>query len=592
MILKISSPFKFRVDPGSCSIILAPSSGAILARPPNLSIPSPVYFGRSVPSDNLPHLATLETLASSRPGISSESVKMDDNLVYEEKDISKRWPDTIYRTSDMFCPPDKKTESLEQLEKKRARCSRLLKEPKARVWDENEDPSTRGGKRLYDKLPTFTPEGQYILPPKGGNILLSDLNVAMVINNCGVRVRSKHWPAIFDKSGDIKPDRVPEDPAPFAFAHGLPHIPVFRGYYLLCGREMATKITTWQLSEKTLQSRTPMALLLGVVIAPPYFMASPLEKKREINAFEKGAKILHGLRHDYLTLFFDPESNNYECQPLYEFPGYRARLSENFDHYVKPMRLSVEKLAANLKLPYARNHRVVIKGSREARETPSPTGSDSPPLTSPTRSEYNGEDPLTMTTSPSVTGALPEGFPDFHFHNEISDNLESGSDDEDQSQDSEVDDERALRRLKKLKKYKDIVHAQNPTYKPQTKLAKNLEKVTQSIIDRCKSVDGPTLAIMQMGFELAHDIEKFKQGVVAFEEEARNGPPLIPFLQDKINKRVSRSKRVLPSLDKVVDFLHSSPEQTAVEKLSVNLQSLKRKAPDEDEERRCRARHE
>ncbi|KAJ5761271.1 hypothetical protein N7520_008427 [Penicillium odoratum] len=81
-------------------------------------------------------------------------------------------------------------------------------------------------------------------------VKLSDELVYVVYKTYSQTTRAKMFPADFDATGDIRADRMPEDPAPSWAAHGVHFILEFKGYSLLCGREIAKRIG-WKLNTKT-----------------------------------------------------------------------------------------------------------------------------------------------------------------------------------------------------------------------------------------------------------------------------------------------------------------------------------------------------
>lgn len=83
-------------------------------------------------------------------------------------------------------------------------------------------------------------------------------------------IRSKKWPLIFDNNGNIRTDRVPEDPAPLLWSHGLPWAPVYRNYYVLCGRQATDFIQAYCIGPKSDSTHkgTKVDFTIGQVILP------------------------------------------------------------------------------------------------------------------------------------------------------------------------------------------------------------------------------------------------------------------------------------------------------------------------------------
>ncbi|KAJ5096710.1 hypothetical protein N7456_007431 [Penicillium angulare] len=78
-------------------------------------------------------------------------------------------------------------------------------------------------------------------PPR--NTELSDDLVLMVIKTTPSKERGILYPAAFNANSDILTTRTPKDPAPLAFAHGLPLFYVYKAYHVLTGSKFARQ--TW-----------------------------------------------------------------------------------------------------------------------------------------------------------------------------------------------------------------------------------------------------------------------------------------------------------------------------------------------------------
>ena len=120
----------------------------------------------------------------------------------------------------------------------------------------------------------FDPEtAKPILPPI--NNRLSDELVYLVTKFTKAHELARRYPYDFDKMGHIKPERVSSGPAPIIWAHGLPFFPVFKGYYILCGREHA-KCIDWLLHERTREIMQANPIWsVGAVIAPDSAVSAP-----------------------------------------------------------------------------------------------------------------------------------------------------------------------------------------------------------------------------------------------------------------------------------------------------------------------------
>ncbi|KAJ5675357.1 hypothetical protein N7462_008254 [Penicillium macrosclerotiorum] len=90
---------------------------------------------------------------------------------------------------------------------------------------------------VYGEKPTFEGTRLTNMPP--AYVALTDEWVEIVCGLTTNRERGQKWPLDFNTQGDISADRIPVDPAPLKMAHGLFSFPVYRSYYILCGRTVA-----------------------------------------------------------------------------------------------------------------------------------------------------------------------------------------------------------------------------------------------------------------------------------------------------------------------------------------------------------------
>ncbi|KAJ5609799.1 hypothetical protein N7528_010366 [Penicillium herquei] len=97
---------------------------------------------------------------------------------------------------------------------------------------------------------------------------LSDELVFLATKFINAGVRWKLYPYDFVMSGDIDPERVPTGPAPVVWAYGLPFLPVYKGYYVLTGRQHACW-AGWKLDEKMYKHMAKVPVWsIGPVVAP------------------------------------------------------------------------------------------------------------------------------------------------------------------------------------------------------------------------------------------------------------------------------------------------------------------------------------
>ncbi|KAK4865000.1 hypothetical protein LT330_001623 [Penicillium expansum] len=124
-----------------------------------------------------------------------------------------------------------------------------------------------------DKLPyydtvEYDEQGCLVVPPV--DVRLSDALVFLVsVNNLYPgKARSGRWPSDFNSDGDIVPERWPMGDAVVIWAHGLPFLPVFGGYYILTGARL--RHYTWILDKKRRRRDMPITgIHFGEVVAPP-----------------------------------------------------------------------------------------------------------------------------------------------------------------------------------------------------------------------------------------------------------------------------------------------------------------------------------
>jgi hypothetical protein len=177
--------------------------------------------------------------------------------------------------------------------------------------------------------------GRPRFPPT--NTRLSDELVYLATKHMNSGLRGQRYPYDFDKKGDIDPDRVPSGPAPIIWAHGLPFFPVYKGYYILCGRDHALCIG-WLIEEKnktTMRTNPPWSI--GAVVAPKSAVTSEHLVDRQISRHQPWG-IERDLRYKGKPMYRDVvSSDHHECavlpqldekadvRPLYSIPGYNAR---------------------------------------------------------------------------------------------------------------------------------------------------------------------------------------------------------------------------------------------------------------------------
>ncbi|KAI2766355.1 hypothetical protein CBS147339_7233 [Penicillium roqueforti] len=146
------------------------------------------------------------------------------------------------------------------------------------LWTPGEEPPTDFGKVLTAAEMAEAPlcienqidqNGEWVPPPRG--VKLSDEGVYLAAKNMTAVERGQRFPVDFDKNGHVRATRIPEDPAPLGWAHGLPMIMVARGIIPLVGREHATKLGNLTLKTDANIKNSP-AFTVGPVVASKSFV--------------------------------------------------------------------------------------------------------------------------------------------------------------------------------------------------------------------------------------------------------------------------------------------------------------------------------
>jgi hypothetical protein len=177
--------------------------------------------------------------------------------------------------------------------------------------------------------------GRPRFPPP--NTRLSDELVYLAEKHMKNTLRGQRYPYDFDKRGDIDPDRVPSGPAPIIWAHGLPFFPVYKGYYVLCGRDHALCMG-WLIAEKTKSvMKDKPHWSIGAVVAPKsavrathtvdrqISLHSPWGPERDLRYKGKHTSrdVVSADHHDCALL---PRlDKDVQVRPLWAVPGYNAR---------------------------------------------------------------------------------------------------------------------------------------------------------------------------------------------------------------------------------------------------------------------------
>lgn len=129
-------------------------------------------------------------------------------------------------------------------------------------------PQTRPGKSdlpYYDTI-KFDDVGNFVEPPQ--QVALSDALVFLVVaSGSTVRDRRVKWPNDFNTEGDVYAERWPRGEPVVLWAFGIPFLPVYSDYYLLCGSHLRPYL--WQLTHKPKGKSLPYrGCRFGQVVGP------------------------------------------------------------------------------------------------------------------------------------------------------------------------------------------------------------------------------------------------------------------------------------------------------------------------------------
>lgn len=174
-------------------------------------------------------------------------------------------------------------------------------------------------------------------PPRSTR--LSDELVYLATKFLRAKDRGKLYPYDFFPQGDIRPERVPSDPCPIVFAHGLPFFPVFKGYYVLCGRQHAPWIG-WILHPRIHSAIKGFPYwTIGPVVAPGTAVALERTIERQLHVHkpasmeecERGierqqcARDVVSKNHADGSVVPLTSTGGFVVSELYHVPGYNVR---------------------------------------------------------------------------------------------------------------------------------------------------------------------------------------------------------------------------------------------------------------------------
>ncbi|KAJ5156221.1 hypothetical protein N7492_009024 [Penicillium capsulatum] len=195
-------------------------------------------------------------------------------------------------------------------------------------------------------------------PPK---TRLSDELVYLATKFLKAGERGILYPYDFLLQGDINPDRIPSDPCPIIWAHGLPFFPVFKGYYILCGRQHADWVG-WLLRQNARRLTKDFPYwTIGPVVAPGTAVELPRTVERQLHVHkptsmkdcEKGmekaatARDVVSALHNHGSVVPKTSSGGFVISELYRVPGYNVRCGPNYDDGQRSQYVDSSWFAAN-----------------------------------------------------------------------------------------------------------------------------------------------------------------------------------------------------------------------------------------------------
>lgn len=173
---------------------------------------------------------------------------------------------------------------------------------------------------------------------------LSDELVYLATKFLTVATRGKHYPYDFMKNGDIRRERVPSGVSPIVWAHGLPHFPVYKGYYILCGRKHAKWVGWWLNIPNWPTKKSYPVWTIGAVVAPASALGLPRAVERQLRVHkpsatrdvETGSEKYSGAHDVVQKVHYDHSivpknsSGGYRVIPICQTQGYQIRVGPNW----------------------------------------------------------------------------------------------------------------------------------------------------------------------------------------------------------------------------------------------------------------------
>lgn len=254
---------------------------------------------------------------------------------------------------------------------------------------------SEGDKAKFKLVDTVTyengnPNNKIIWPPNFTR--LSDELVYLATKFLKASERAAKYPYDFNDRGDIREQRVPSGVSPIVWAHGLPFFPVFKGYYILCGREHARWVG-WLLNKKEHRTTVTYPMwTIGPVVAPgsavnlsrtvtrQMYLHVPKSAKDVEKRWEKvdTARDVVSTAHYTMSVVPKTPSKGFILAPIYQVEGYHVRCGPTTMNGGKGLEIGRRTLSnhgvsdfdydASLKRPYANEENPAAIHSDESDE--------------------------------------------------------------------------------------------------------------------------------------------------------------------------------------------------------------------------------
>jgi hypothetical protein len=262
---------------------------------------------------------------------------------------------TVLKEGSMACTRANSINFTNELAQRQNACAIILTEHNHQTPDvlwkpedgEGRESFSEGDKAKFklvttvDRVDGKDGTGKLIWPPKFTR--LSDELVYLATKFLKASERGANYPYDFNDRGDIREQRVPSGVSPIVWAHGLPFFPVFKGYYILCGREHARWVG-WLLNKKEHRVTVGYPMwTIGPVVAPGSAVSLPRTVTRQMHLHvPKSAKDVERkwekvdtardvvcTAHYLMSVVPKTPSKGFILAPIYQVDGYHVRCGPN-----------------------------------------------------------------------------------------------------------------------------------------------------------------------------------------------------------------------------------------------------------------------